>query len=108
MRLLLNIHVTSLMTFSTSVCFQRKADIYQRSGLVLHVHLNILLILSAQKLLLASQQHLFTYPELTVCSVTINSQLKKKNRPFTFSFRVRMIVHEDNSMVKYLPRPCKC
>lgn len=76
MRLLLNIHVTSLMTFSTSVCFQRKAD--QGSGLVLHVHLNILVILSAQKLLLTSQQPLFTYPELTVCSVTIQSQFQKQ------------------------------
>lgn len=108
MRLLLNIHVTSLMTFSTSGCFQHKAD--QGSGLVLHVHLNILVILSAQKLLLTSQQPLFTYPELTVCSVTIQSQFQKQTNKqnqicHLLSFSIE---HEDNSMLKYLTHPCKC
>jgi len=90
MKVVLNIYVTSLMTFSTSLFFQRRADIYQGSGLVPHVHLNLLLILSTQKLLLTSQQQLFTYTELLVCSATINSQLQtKKDKPFTCFFRYK-------------------
>lgn len=44
MKMLLSICGTSSMTFSTSLFFQCKADIYQGSALVLHAHLIIPLI----------------------------------------------------------------
>lgn len=109
MNTLLDIYVTSLMTFSTSPFFQCKADVYQGSVTVLHVHLNILLILSAQKLLLTSQQQLFTYTELTLVLLLLSFfNLKLGVNPFTCFLRVQMMAHEGNSIVKNLTHPYKC
>lgn len=109
MNTLLDINVTSLMTFSTSLFFQGRADIYQGFALVLHVHLNTLLILSAQKLLLTSQQQLFTYTELTFVLLLLTPNFKlKKDNPFTCFLRVQMIAREGNSIVKNLTHPYKC